>query len=250
MIRLEKVKVVLNAATQLERVLVQDLTAQIREGEFVVVMGGNGAGKSTLLNLLAGEVIPQQGHIYIDDIDVTSLSVWNRAAWVSRVFQDPLQGCCPDLTVEENLALAYKRGEKRGFRWGIHRSLRKKFHEQVEELGIGLEEKLKEPMGCLSGGQRQAISLLMATLKPSKILLLDEHTSALDPKMAGLVLKLTLEQVRKKGLTALMVTHHISQAKLCGDRLWVMQQGTIVQDVQGTQKDKMLAGEVDHWLNL
>ncbi|MCK7577839.1 MAG: ATP-binding cassette domain-containing protein [Chromatiales bacterium] len=212
---------------------------QIPAGQFVTVIGGNGAGKSTLLNALAGEVSIDGGSIAIDGQDVTRWNVARRAQWVARVFQDPLAGTRAELTVEENLALAAARGQRRGLLPAIRDESRIEFRDQLARLGLNLEHRLEDRMSLLSGGQRQAVSLLMATLRPMKILLLDEHTAALDPKTAAFVLNLTRVLFAERRLTALMVTHNLRQALDVGDRTVMLHQGRVVFDIAGPARARL-----------
>jgi putative ABC transport system ATP-binding protein len=213
----------------------------------VTLIGSNGSGKSTLLSVLAGEVTPDGGCILIDDQNVTQQSIAQRAGLVARVFQDPMVGTCAELSIEENLALAAGRGLGRGLRQALHTSCREEFRAALARLGLGLEKRLGDPMSLLSGGQRQAVSLLMATLRPTRILLLDEHTAALDPKTAAFVLQLTDNIVAEQKLTTLMVTHSMRQALAIGDRTVMMHQGRIVFDTQGNERAKL---DIAHLLAL
>lgn len=215
------------------------ITLQVRKGDFITVIGSNGAGKSTLLNCLAGSYSIDSGHILLDDQDVTRWPEHLRATQISRVFQDPLLGTCGSLSIEQNLALANRRGRIHGLGKGVKRSDRELFRKQLAQLGLGLEERLKDGVGLLSGGQRQALTLLMATLIRPKILLLDEHTAALDPKTAMQVLKLTEQLVAEQHLTALMVTHNMRQALQLGNRLIMLHAGRVILDVAGKEKDGM-----------
>lgn len=216
-----------------------DVSLEIREGEFVTVIGGNGSGKTTLLNVIAGTVAPDSGRIFIDGEDVTALKDFQRAKYIGFVFQDPLSGTAANMSLEENLALAHRRGKKKCLRWGFNKSLAQVFREKLATLNLGLEDRLSERIGFLSGGQRQAVTLLMATLGKPKLLLLDEHTAALDPKIAKTVLELTEEIVRGNGLTAVMVTHNMRDALKYGDRLLMLNNGRIVLDVSGEEKKKL-----------
>lgn len=240
MISLNNIHVTFNAHTVLENHVLRGIEFKIETGEFVTVIGSNGAGKSTLLNIISGEVPIDSGCIIMNDRDVTQLAPHQRSQLVARVFQDPLAGTCADLSIEENLALANSRGVRRGLSLAItggkQRAL---FKDHLARLGLGLENRLSDRMGLLSGGQRQAVSLLMAALQPMKILLLDEHTAALDPKTAAFVLKLTQEIVTEHRLTALMVTHSMRQALDVGGRTIMMDQGKIVFDVAGTKRKSM-----------
>lgn len=233
MIELNNISVTFGKGTPLQSQVFQDLNLKINPGEFVTVIGGNGAGKSTLMNVISGDIFVDTGKILLDNIDVTHWTTDKRAALISRVFQDPLLGSYADLTIEENLSLAYCRGIRRTLKPAINRRLRTLFREKLAMLGIGLENRLTDKMGLLSGGQRQTVSLLMATLRPSKIVLLDEHTAALDPKMEQLVLEITQRLIQENQLTAFMITHCMSQALQYGTRTLVMHHGKIAEDLHG-----------------
>lgn len=237
MIQVEQLQVTFGAGTPLENHALRGINLSIPEGQFVTVIGSNGAGKSTFLNALAGEVIADKGQIFIDEQDVTLWPTNKRAGLVARVFQDPLAGTCEALSIEENMALALKRGQSRGLSRSIRSEYRALFRERLSRLGLGLENRLGDRMGLLSGGQRQAVSLLMATLQPMKILLLDEHTAALDPKTAAFVLELTRSIIEEQNLTALMVTHSMRQALDVGDRTLMLHEGNIAFDVQGEERE-------------
>jgi putative ABC transport system ATP-binding protein len=239
MIQVEQVAVTFNRGTPMETPALRGLELAIPAGQFVTVIGSNGAGKSTLLNVLTGDAPVQRGRVVIDGQDVTSWSPPRRAALVARVFQDPLAGSCADLSIEENLALAAARGAKRGLARAISRFRRDDFRDRLRSLGLGLENRLGDRMGLLSGGQRQAVSLLMATLRPMKILLLDEHTAALDPKTAEFVLDLTQRIIVEQGLTALMVTHSMRQALDYGARTVMLHEGRVVLDVAGDVRARL-----------
>jgi putative ABC transport system ATP-binding protein len=239
MITLSNLKVTFSPGTVMEKKALRGINLKIAEGEFITVIGSNGAGKSTLLNAIAGEVISTQGAIHIDEKDVTRLPAHARADLVARVFQDPLAGTCGDLTIAENMALAHHRGQRRGLRKGLSRADRAYYAETLKTLKLGLENRLDTAMSLLSGGQRQAVSLLMATLSPLKILLLDEHSSALDPKTAAFVMKLTEEIVTKKKLTTLMVTHSLQQALHSGTRTVMLHEGKVIHDVAGQTRDDL-----------
>lgn len=239
MITLSNLKVTFAPGTVMEKQALRGINLKIAEGEFITLIGSNGAGKSTLLNAIAGEVRSTAGTIHIDDKEVTKLPAHGRAGLVARVFQDPLAGTCGDLTIAENLALAHRRGQSRGLRKGLSRSDREFYAETLKILKLGLESRLDTAMSLLSGGQRQAVSLLMATLSPLKILLLDEHSSALDPKTAAFVMKLTEEIVMEKHLTALMVTHSLQQALHSGTRTVMLHEGKVIYDVKGKARDKL-----------
>lgn len=241
MMQLKDIRVIFNEHTPLENIAIRKINLTIREGEFVTVIGSNGAGKSTLLNVISGDIPVTEGTIKINDIDVTNHSVSKRANMVARVFQDPMVGTCEALTIEENMALAYGRNDESGLGLGsaITEERRKIFREHLETLNLGLENRLGDSMGLLSGGQRQAISLLMSSLQPSKILLLDEHTAALDPKTASFVLQLTDKIVRQNKLTTLMVTHSMQQALTYGTRTIMLHQGEIMLDVSGEVRENL-----------
>ena len=219
-----------------------DLT--INEGDFVTVIGGNGAGKSTLLNAIAGVWKPDYGTIEIDGVDVTNMPEYKRAAFLGRVFQDPMKGTSPDMEIAENLAIAARRGTKRKLIWGIKKGERKKYRELLATLELGLEDRLSAKVGLLSGGQRQAVTLLMATLKKPKLLLLDEHTAALDPKTAAKVLEITDKLVHENRLTTLMITHNMHDAIAHGNRLIMMHEGKVAVDISGEAKQKLTIAEL------
>ncbi len=244
MIELGNICVTFGLGTPLEHVTFLDLNLKIENGQFVTVIGGNGAGKSTLMNVISGDVRPQFGHVLLDDKDVTKKLPHMRAGLISRVFQDPLLGSYADLTIEENLSLAARRGLPRGLRPALNTNLHKKCRDILADIGIGLENRLQDKMGLLSGGQRQAVSLLMATMRPAKILLLDEHTAALDPKMESLILELTQRLITENKLTALMITHCMKQALDYGTRTLVMHQGKIAKDLQGSARAALEASEL------
>jgi len=228
-----------NAGTVNEKIALCNVSLHLEKGDFVTLIGGNGAGKSTLLNCIAGVYPVDKGSIIIDGVDVTKLSEYKRAAFLGRVFQDPMMGTASDMGIEENLALAYRRGQKRGLRWGITNKERELYKKLLSQLGLGLENRLSTKVGLLSGGQRQAITLLMATLKRPKLLLLDEHTAALDPKTAEKVLELTDTIVKESDLTTLMVTHNMRDAIRHGNRLIMMHEGRIILDIKGEEKKKL-----------
>jgi len=239
MIELKNVKKVFHKGTVNENIAIKNLSLKINKGDFVTVIGSNGAGKSTLLNLIAGYLLPDEGSIYIDNEDVTKISDYKRAYYIGKVFQDPLSGTAASLTIEENLAIAKKRGQKRWFSKGVKNKDREFFKERLKILGIGLENRLKDKGGLLSGGQRQSLTLLMATLVKPKILLLDEHTAALDPKTASKVLELTEFFIDNYDLTALMVTHNMRQALKLGNRTIMMDKGEIILDISGKEREKL-----------
>lgn len=228
-----------NAGTPIENPALRGLSLHINDGEFVTVIGTNGAGKSTFLNTVSGALRPDTGSIVINGTDVTKKPTHKRSHWVARVFQDPMAGSCEALTIEENMALAFKRGDARGLLPALNSKNRELFRDKLAILNLGLENRLTDRMGLLSGGQRQAVSLLMASLQPSKILLLDEHTAALDPKTASFVLELTDKIVNEGRLTTLMVTHSMAQALAHGTRTVMLHQGQVVLDVSGDERRGM-----------
>lgn len=236
MIEIADLHVTFSPGTPLEKEALRGIALTIPEGQFVTVIGSNGAGKSTLLSAIAGEAPVERGRVSIDNTDVTKWSSPRRAGLVARVFQDPMGGSCAGLTILENIALAAARGKTRGARKAVTLSRRAAVRERVATLGLGLEDRLDERMGRLSGGQRQAVSLLMAAMAPSKILLLDEHTAALDPPTAAFVLDLTRRVVAEKGLTVLMVTHSMRQALEIGQRTLMLHEGKVVLDVAGEER--------------
>ena len=239
MLKASNLKITFNPGTPIETRALQGLSLEIPTGQFVTVIGTNGAGKSTFLNAVSGDLPVDSGSILIDETEVTRMPAWKRSARVARVFQDPMAGTCEDLTIEENMALAQCRGGKRGLSWAVKADQRDFYREQLSRLGLGLENRLSDRIGLLSGGQRQAVSLLMAALQPSRILLLDEHTAALDPRTAEFVLELTERIVTEKQLTTMMVTHSMRQALDVGDRTVMLHLGQVVLDVSGEQRKGM-----------
>lgn len=236
MISIKNLRVTFGLGTPLENKALRDLSLTVPKGQFVTVIGSNGAGKSTFLNALSGDIAVNSGEIVIADQNVTHLPTHKRANLVSRVFQDPLAGTCENLTIEENLALAFKRGKRRGLSFATKKEYIAIFKDRLQYLGLGLEHRLQDKMGLLSGGQRQAISLLMATLEPSEILLLDEHTAALDPKTANFVLKLTEAIIEQNSLTAIMVTHSMRQALDVGERTVMLHEGRVAFDISNPER--------------
>ena len=239
MLKITNLQKTFNPGTVNAKAALTGLTLTIAEGEFVTVIGGNGAGKSTMLNAIAGVWKPDYGTIEIDGVDVTAMPEHKRAYLLGRVFQDPMKGTAPDMEIAENLAIAARRGTKRKLVWGVRKAERQKYREMLATLELGLEDRLSSKVGLLSGGQRQALTLLMATLKRPKLLLLDEHTAALDPKTAAKVLALTDKLVTENRLTTLMITHNMHDAIAHGDRLIMMHEGHIVVDVSGEEKKKL-----------
>lgn len=228
-----------NIGTINEKIALQNVSLTLEEGDFVTLIGGNGAGKSTLLNCVAGVHGVDQGIIVIDNADVTKFSEHKRAGVIGRVFQDPMMGTAANMGIEENLALAFRRGQFRSLKWGISNKEREKYKELLSQLDLGLENRLSSKVGLLSGGQRQALTLLMATLKKPKILLLDEHTAALDPKTAEKVLQLSNKFINEGNQTTLMVTHNMRNAIQYGNRLIMMHEGRIILDIKGEEKQKL-----------
>ena len=239
MLKIKGVSKTFNWGTINEKKALQDLNLTLNDGDFVTVIGGNGAGKSTMLNMIAGVYPVDAGSITIDNINVTRLKEYKRAKYLGRVFQDPMMGTAADMWIEENMALASRRGQSRTLSWAITGKEREEFRELLKELELGLENRLSTKVGLLSGGQRQALTLLMATMKRPKLLLLDEHTAALDPKTAAKVLELTDKLIREEGLTALMITHNMRDAIHYGNRLVMMNEGRIILDVSGEEKKKL-----------
>lgn len=238
MLDIKNVEKTFNPGTINEKKALNGINLHLDEGDFVTVIGGNGAGKSTMLNMVAGVYPIDCGSIVIDGVDVTKLPEYKRAKYLGRVFQDPMTGTAADMQIEENLALAARRGKRRTLRPGITAKERKEYIELLKILDLGLEKRLTAKVGLLSGGQRQALTLLMATLKRPKVLLLDEHTAALDPKTAKKVLDITEEIVEKNNLTTIMITHNMADAIRVGNRLIMMHEGRIVVDVKGEEKKK------------
>lgn len=239
MIRIENLGIIFNRGTALENRALHNINLSIAAGEFISVIGSNGAGKSTLLNLLAGELHPDSGRILIDDADVTGWPVYRRSSMLSRMFQDPRAGICEDMSIIENIAIASARTSPRGFRFAITEELRKIAVNRLAILKLGLERRLHDRVTLLSGGQRQALALIMATLGPTKVLLLDEHTAALDPAAAELVMNLTGNVVQKFGITTVMVTHSMRQALEFGSRTIMLHQGQVILDITGSERSSM-----------
>ena len=239
MLKLSHVKKTFNPGTVTEKRALTGVDLTLNYGDFVTVIGGNGAGKSTLLNMIAGVYPLDSGVIELDGVDISRMMESQRAKYLGRVFQDPMRGTAADMQIVENLALARRRGKRRGLAWGVTREEKKEYPELLARLGLGLEDRLDAKVGLLSGGQRQALTLLMATLTDPKLLLLDEHTAALDPKTAAKVLTLTEEIIAERNLTALMVTHNMSDAIRLGNRLIMMSGGHIIYDVEGDEKKSL-----------
>ena len=239
MLKITNLKKTFNAGTINEKVALDGLNLHLKDGDFVTVIGGNGAGKSTLLNAICGVWKPDFGTIEIDGVDVSHLPEHKRAQFLGRVFQDPMKGTAPDMEIAENLSIASKRGIKRRFVRGVRKADRAYYRELLKTLDLGLEDRLSTKVGLLSGGQRQAVTLLMATLNKPKVLLLDEHTAALDPKTAAKVLEITERIVREKHLTTLMITHNMKDAITYGNRLIMLHEGHVVVDVEGEEKQML-----------
>lgn len=239
MLTVENLSMTFAPGTVNARVALRDVSLHLDPGEFVTVIGSNGAGKSTLLNVVAGTFRADSGTVTVDGRNVSRLADHQRARYIGRVFQNPAAGTAPHMSIEENLAMALERGRRRGLRLGVTRHKRDRFRDELVALEQGLEGRLEDWVGLLSGGQRQALSLLMATFSQPKILLLDEHTAALDPQRAALVTRLTAEVVERFGLTTLMVTHNMDQALRLGNRLVMMHEGRIVLDVHAARKSRM-----------
>lgn len=233
-----------NRGTINEKVALDGVNLQLNPGDFVTIIGGNGAGKSTTLNAIAGVWPVDQGNIIVDGVDITDLPEHKRASYLGRVFQDPMTGTAATMSIEENMAIAARRGKKRGLGWGITKKEREDFKEQLRELDLGLEERMSSKVGLLSGGQRQAITLLMAAIKEPKLLLLDEHTAALDPKTAAKVLALSDQIIEEHHLTAMMVTHNMKDAIAHGNRLIMMHEGKIIYDVSGEEKKNLKVADL------
>ncbi|MDO4473840.1 MAG: ATP-binding cassette domain-containing protein [Eubacteriales bacterium] len=246
MLEIKNIHKTFNVGTINEKHALKGVSLTLEEGDFVTVIGGNGAGKSTMLNAIAGLWPIDEGSIIIDGKDVTKLPEHKRAAFLGRVFQDPMNGTAATMNIEENLALANRRGQKRTLRAGIKASEREVYKELLATLGLGLEERMTSKVGLLSGGQRQALTLLMAALKKPKLLLLDEHTAALDPKTAAKVLETTEQIVQKNHLTTLMITHNMKDAIAHGNRLIMMMDGKIILDIRGEEKKKLTVEDLLH----
>ena len=231
MLTLDHISKTFNPGTINEKRALDGLSLHLKPGDFVTVIGGNGAGKSTMLNAVAGVWPVDDGRIILDGVDVTAMPEFHRAQYIGRVFQDPMMGTAANMQIEENLALAARRGKKRTLRWGVTKAEREEYHERLKTLGLGLEDRMTAKVGLLSGGQRQALTLLMASLQKPKLLLLDEHTAALDPATAA--------KVRENELTAMMITHNMKDAIVHGNRLIMMNEGRIILDIEGEEKQHL-----------
>ena len=236
MLELRNITKVYNPGAVTEQTLFRDFSLTVEEGQFVSIVGSNGSGKTSLLNIICGSIPVEGGEVLIEGKNINKLKEYQRYAAMGRVYQNPAAGTCPGLTMLENLSLADNKGKRFGLRRGVNRQRRDYYRQQLQSLGLGLEDKLDVKMGALSGGQRQAVALLMATMTPLKFLILDEHTAALDPKTAEIIMELTDKVVREKNLTAMMVTHNLRYAVEYGDRLIMMNQGRVVMDKDGAEK--------------
>ncbi len=246
MLEIRNVTKIFNPGTVNEKIALDNFSLTLKDGDFVTVIGGNGAGKSTMMNAIAGVWMVDSGQIIIDGVDVTKLSEHKRAKFLGRVFQDPMTGTAATMGIEENLALAKRRGHKRTLRQGINKKEREEYRELLKILGLGLEDRLTSKVGLLSGGQRQALTLLMATLQKPKLLLLDEHTAALDPKTAAKVLETTEYIINRDKLTTLMITHNMKDAIIHGNRLIMLKDGKVILDIRGEEKKKLTVEELLH----
>ena len=246
MLKLDNIHKTFNPGTINEKIALNGVNLTLNEGDFVTVIGGNGAGKSTTLNAIAGVWPIDSGKIYIGGDDVTKLSEHKRAKYLGRVFQDPMTGTATTMSIEENMAIAARRGEKRGLSWGITHQERDTYREMLKTLDLGLEDRLTSKVGLLSGGQRQAITLLMASIKKPKLLLLDEHTAALDPKTAARVLEISDKIIAENHLTAMMVTHNMKDAIVHGNRLIMMHEGKVILNISGEEKKKLTVEDLLH----
>ena len=244
MLEIQNIHKTFNPGTINEKVALNGVNLNLNPGDFVTIIGGNGAGKSTTLNAIAGVWSVDEGKIIIDGVDITKLSEHKRALYLGRVFQDPMTGTAATMSIEENMAIAARRGERRGLGWGITKKERERYKEALKELDLGLEDRLSSKVGLLSGGQRQAITLLMASLKKPKLLLLDEHTAALDPKTAAKVLDISDKIIQEHQLTAMMVTHNMKDAIAHGNRLIMMYEGKIIYDVSGEEKKNLKVADL------
>lgn len=239
MLELKDIHKTFNKGTVNEKIALDGVSLQLNPGDFVTIIGGNGAGKSTTLNAIAGVWPIDQGNVIIDGIDITDLPEHKRAKYLGRVFQDPMVGTAATMGIDENMAIAARRGKRRGLGWGLSKKEAEEYREKLKELGLGLEDRITTKMGLLSGGQRQAVTLMMAAIQQPKLLLLDEHTAALDPKTAAKVLEISDKIISENHLTAMMVTHNMKDAIHHGNRLIMMHEGKIIYDVSGEEKAKL-----------
>lgn len=236
MLNIKNLTKIFNKDTENEKIALDDVTIHIEDGEFVTVIGGNGSGKSTFLNLVSGIHLPDEGSIILDGIDVSKMPEYERAKYLGRVFQDPMMGTAADMSILENLLVAKKKGKCKTLKWGFRKSDTEFFKQRIASLNLGLDKRLEQKMGLLSGGQRQAVTLIMATLDKPKLLLLDEHTAALDPKTAKTVLELTDTTIQRDKITTIMITHNMRDAIKYGTRLLMFNNGKIIYDVKGEEK--------------
>ncbi len=244
MLTLKGITTIFNPGTQDEKRALDDFSLEVADSDFITIIGSNGAGKTTLLNVIAGTIAPDEGQLIVGGQDVTRWPDYKMARFISRVFQSPTMGTAGEMTIEENLCMAELRGKKRGLKWGVTGNRRSRYRETLKILELGLENRLKQSVGMLSGGQRQSLTLLMTTLALPKVLLLDEHTAALDPRTATKVMDLTDSMVRENKLTTLMVTHNMKQALKYGNRMVMLHQGKVQLDIQGEAKKKMSVAEI------
>ncbi len=238
MIRLEQVTKVFSEGTPDENAAIKNINLRVNEGDFITIIGSNGAGKTTLFNLIAGTIFPSEGKILVNDVDVTKVPEYKRAKYIGRIFQDPMLGTASNMTLEDNMMISYRKGFK-GLRISLNQKKREFFREKLKNLDMGLEDRLKENVLKFSGGQRQALTLLMMVLSEPALILLDEHTAALDPKNASIVLRLTREYIEEYNLTTMMVTHNMAQAIEYGNRIIMMDKGEIILDIEGEEKKKL-----------
>lgn len=246
MLKVKGIYKTFNKGTINEKKALNGVDLELNEGDFVTIIGGNGAGKSTLLNSICGVFPVDSGSVEIDGVDITKLPEHKRAKYLGRVFQDPMMGTAADMQIAENMSLAYRRGAKRGFKWALPHKEIKMFREHLSQLGLGLENRVTSKVGLLSGGQRQALTLLMAVMKKPKLLLLDEHTAALDPKTAATVLELSDKFIAEGGLTAMMITHNMNDAITHGNKLIMMHEGRIIYSVSGEEKKRLTVDDLLH----
>ncbi len=244
MLTLNGINKIFNQGTQDEKRALDNFSLEVTDGDFITIIGSNGAGKTTLLNVIAGTVEPDEGQLIVDGRDVTRWPDYKMARFISRVFQSPTMGTAGEMTIEENLCMAELRGRKRGLKWGVTGNRRSRYKQILKVLELGLEERLKQSVGLLSGGQRQSLTLLMTTLALPRVLLLDEHTAALDPRTATKVMDLTDSMVHENKLTTLMVTHNMNQALKYGNRMVMLHQGKVQLDIQGEEKTKMTVADI------
>ena len=244
MLTLKKITKIFNQGTQDEKRALDNFSLEVAKSDFITIIGSNGAGKTTLLNAIAGTIAPDDGQLIVHGQDVTRWPDFKMARYISRVFQSPTMGTAGEMTIEENLCMAELRGKKRGLKWGVTGNRRTRYKEILKVLDLGLEDRLKQSVGMLSGGQRQSLTLLMTTLALPRVLLLDEHTAALDPRTAAKVMDLTDSMVRENRLTTLMVTHNMNQALKYGNRMVMLHQGKVQLDIQGEEKKKMTVAEI------